>query len=170
VPFAQHCVELPDGLDDPEAGADGTLYVILVCAGITKIDQKPVAKVLGDVTVEAGDHLPASFVVGAHDLAPLFGVEPAGERRRPDEVAEEHGQLSPFAAVAGIPHQPLAVLADGVGVRIEQLGPQCVEAIVIKPEMFLERAIGYSITVAEEVDHLVEHRIEVHVSPRSEKR
>jgi hypothetical protein len=48
---------------------------------------------------------------------------------------------------------------------MEQLGPQCVEAFVIKPEMFLVRAIGHSTTGPQEVDHLVEHRIEVDDCP-----
>ena len=110
-------------------------------AGITEIDQQAVAKVLGDVTVEAGDHLRARVVVGPDDLAPLFGVEPTSERRRPDEVAEEHGQLSPFTMVSGGPNQALAFLADGVGVRVQQLGPDSVQALVIQAELFLQRAI-----------------------------
>ena len=131
-------------------------------ARVAEIDEKSVAEVLSDVTVEAGDHLAARVVVGPDDLAPLFGVEPMGERRRPDEVAEEHGQLSPLTVVSGGPHQPLPVVADVLALRVKQLGSQRVEALVIQPEMFLQRAIGHSTTAAEQLDRLVKHSIEVH--------
>ena len=67
--------------------------------------------------------------------------------------------------VSGGPYQPVPDLADGVSVRIQQLGPQCVQALVIQAEVFLQRAIGHPTAAPEKLYHLVEHRIEVHVSP-----
>ena len=63
--FRQDGVELSDGLDDAEPRADRALCVIFVGVGIAEVDEQAVAKILGDVTVEAGDHLGARLVVGA---------------------------------------------------------------------------------------------------------
>ena len=79
--FRQDGVELSDRLDDAEPRADRALCVIFVGVGVTEIDQQAVAKILRDVTVEAGDHLGACVVVGAYDLAPFFGIELTGQCR-----------------------------------------------------------------------------------------
>ena len=81
VLFSEHGVELPDGLHNPEPRAHGSLCVVLVGTGIAEVNKQTVAKIIGDVTVEAGDHLFARLVERPHDLAPLFGVELTGHRR-----------------------------------------------------------------------------------------
>ena len=81
VPFAELGVERADRLDDPQPRAHGALCVVLVGVGIAEEDQQAVAEILGDVTVEAGDHLAARLVVRPHDLAQLFGIELTRQRR-----------------------------------------------------------------------------------------
>ena len=88
-----------------------------------------------------GDHLAARVVVRPHHLAKFFGIELAEQRRRVDQVAEQHRELSPLGVcgtwAARRPHQTLTVLADVVGMRVQQLGPDRVEPLVVQIEIFL---------------------------------
>ena len=72
----------PDGLNDPEPGPDGTLGVILAGLGVTEVDKEAVAEVLGNVGAEAADHFGAGGLVGADDVAEIFGS------RRPESAVE----------------------------------------------------------------------------------
>ena len=85
-----------DRLDEREAGAHRPLGVVLVRLRVAEIDQHPVAHVLGDKAVEAGDRLGDRAVVGADDLAQVLGVEPRRERGRADQIAEHHRELPAF--------------------------------------------------------------------------
>ena len=64
--------------------------------GIAKIDQQPIAEVLGDMALVGLDNLGSGLLVGAHDRTQVFRVELAGELRGAHQVAEHHSQLSPF--------------------------------------------------------------------------
>src|SRR5215831_3753566 len=70
--------------------------IILVGQGVAEVDQQAIAQILGDVSVIAGDHLGAGVLIGPHHLAPLFGVELAGEHRRVHQVTEQDGELAAF--------------------------------------------------------------------------
>ena len=50
---------------------------------------------------EPFDNRRASVLVGANDVAQIFRVELLGENRRPDEVDEQHGELTAFGLVPG---------------------------------------------------------------------
>jgi hypothetical protein len=48
-------VQVVHGREDTEPSTDSTLGIIVVGLGIPKIDQEPIPKELGDVTVKAGN-------------------------------------------------------------------------------------------------------------------
>src|SRR5438094_9484860 len=56
---------------------------------------------LGDMALEAGNYPGTSLLVRPHDLAQLFGVQPAGEGGRLDQVTKEHGELAAFGLRPG---------------------------------------------------------------------
>jgi hypothetical protein len=64
--------------------------------GIAKVDEQPVAEILGDMPLKAADHLGAGLLIGPHHLSPLLGVELASEASRVHQVAEQHGELAAF--------------------------------------------------------------------------
>jgi hypothetical protein len=68
----------------------------IVASGVrvAEVGEHAVALELGDMPVEALDHVCAGGVVGGDQLAEVLGVEPPPERRRPDEVAEDDRQLT----------------------------------------------------------------------------
>ena len=59
----------------------------------------------------------------------------------------------------------MPVLADGVRVRVQQLRPQRVQALVVQTEVFLQGAIGHATAASEKLDRFVEHPVEVHDRP-----
>jgi len=64
--------------------------------GIAEVHQQPIAEILGDIPVKVLDDLSAGGLVCPHHLAPVFGVQLTGERRRVHEIAEQHGELAPL--------------------------------------------------------------------------
>ncbi|MEM7022223.1 MAG: hypothetical protein AAF637_06470 [Pseudomonadota bacterium] len=52
------------------------------------------------MAVEAGHHAGHRVLVAGHRSAHFFGIEPLGERRRPDEVDKHDSQLPTFGVVA----------------------------------------------------------------------
>ena len=57
-----------------------------------------IAHVIGDKAVEAGDRIGDAAMIGADDLAQVFGVQARRERRRADQIAEQHAELAAFGA------------------------------------------------------------------------
>jgi hypothetical protein len=83
-------------IDGPEARSHGALRIVLVCQGRAKVYQQAIAEVLGDVAVEALDHLSARSLVHPDHRAVVLRVEPSGEGGGVHQVAEQHGQLPAF--------------------------------------------------------------------------
>jgi hypothetical protein len=81
-------MELSHGLHDPQPGPHRPLGVIFVRQGVAEVDQEPIAEVLGDMPVEAGDHFGAGGLIGLYHLAQLFRVELTGEPGRVHQVTE----------------------------------------------------------------------------------
>ena len=77
-----YCVE------DRQARARSTLGVVVVRLGLAEVGHHAVAKVLRDMPAEALDCLRRRAMVLADDLAPLLGIEMAGDLGRADEIAE----------------------------------------------------------------------------------
>ena len=85
-----------DGLDNAQAGVHGAPGIVFMGRGVAKIDQQPIAEILGDMALVVLDDLGRGLLVGADHGAQVFRVELAGELRGAHQVAEHHGQLSPF--------------------------------------------------------------------------
>ena len=63
---------------------------------IAEVHQHPVAQILGNMAVIAGDDLATGSLIGAHPGMIVFRVQLLGERRRAHQVNEHHRQLTPF--------------------------------------------------------------------------
>ena len=70
--------------------AHRALGIVLVGPRIAEIGQHPVAHILGDKAAAAADHLGNAAVIGADHYPQILGIEPSGQRRRADEIAEHH--------------------------------------------------------------------------------
>jgi hypothetical protein len=79
-----------------EAGAYGPLGIIFVRLGIAKVDQQPIAEILGDMAVKTPDDLGTGGLVGLDHLAQVFRVHLAGERRGAYQVTGHDGELATF--------------------------------------------------------------------------
>ena len=85
-----------DGLDNAQAGVHGAPGLVFMGRGVAKIDQQPIAEILGDMTRVVLDDLGRGLLVGAHHGAQVFGVELAGELCGAHQVAEQHRELPSF--------------------------------------------------------------------------
>ena len=63
---------------------------------VAKIDQNPIAHVLGDEPINAADGRGDRTVIVADHLTQILGVKPGREHRRADQIAEHHRQLPAF--------------------------------------------------------------------------
>src|SRR2546421_3145249 len=89
-------IELLQGFHDPQPGTYGALRIVLVRQGITKVDQQPIAEVLGDMPLKTLDDGGAGLLISSHYLAQLFRVQTRRQRCRVDQITEQHSQLAPF--------------------------------------------------------------------------
>ena len=65
--------------------------VVLMCLGETKVNQKTVTHVSGDVAFVFLDNFGTDVLVGPVDLSELFGVDALGKLRGSDKVTEHDG-------------------------------------------------------------------------------
>jgi hypothetical protein len=63
---------------------------------IAKIDQQPIAEVLGDMALIVLDDLGCGLLVGTHHGAQVLRIELARELCGTHQVTEQHRKLSPF--------------------------------------------------------------------------
>ena len=71
-------IELPHGLYHPQPGPYRPMGVISVRQRVAKVDEQAIAKILGNMPIEAGDRLGPGLLIGPHHPASLFRVEAAG--------------------------------------------------------------------------------------------
>jgi hypothetical protein len=88
-------------LDDVEAGENRTLGVVVVGDGVAEIGQYAIAGVLMNVAAVAVGTLDTHLLIGAQQRAQGLGVETPGQRRRPDDVCEQHRELATLSFAAG---------------------------------------------------------------------
>ncbi len=74
----------------------GALSVVFVGGGIAEINEQAVTQVLCDVAAKVLNDICRAFLISAHDVTQVFGIEFAGEVGGTDEIAEHHGQLPAF--------------------------------------------------------------------------
>jgi hypothetical protein len=89
-------IEVRDGVEDRETGANAALGIVIVGLGIAEEGHHAIAKVFGDMATEAGNRLRGSALIARHRLTPLFGIELSCNRGRADQVAEEYRQTAPL--------------------------------------------------------------------------
>ena len=86
------CVRL-NLAQDVESATNGSPRVILMSAREAEVDHDAVAEKLGDVSVVVPDHLAADAMVLGEQVAKVLRIERLRQFGKPDEIAEEHGDL-----------------------------------------------------------------------------
>ena len=89
-------VELGERALDGEGRAHRALGVVLLRPRIAEESHQPVAELLQDMPAKFGRRSRGRIEVGADQVAPVLGVEPRGETRRADEIAEHHRDRTPL--------------------------------------------------------------------------
>jgi hypothetical protein len=84
-------VEVGRRLEQCQPGPHRPLGVVLVGPLIAEIGEHPVAHVLGDKPTGALDDRGDALVIGADHPPQILQVEPRRQRRRADQIAEQHG-------------------------------------------------------------------------------
>jgi hypothetical protein len=97
VPSGECGVEQPQGVHDRQARPDRAFRVVLARGGPAEVDEQAIAELAGDVAAEAPDGAGCGLLILREEVAPLLGVELLRERRRADQVAEEHRELAALA-------------------------------------------------------------------------
>jgi hypothetical protein len=87
------------GPDDGEPSPHGALGVVFVRLRITEIGEHAVAHIFGDEAAVALDRRRAAAMIAPDDLAHVLGIEPRRKRRRTDEVAEHHSEMTALGDV-----------------------------------------------------------------------
>ena len=88
----------------PRPGVHRAPGIVFMGRGVAKIDQQPIAEVLGNMALVALDDLGRGLLVGAHHGAQVFRVELARELRGAHQVAEQHRELPPFGVRSAAGH------------------------------------------------------------------
>jgi hypothetical protein len=78
----------------PESHPHGALRIVFVRQWIAKVDQQAIAKVLGNVPLEALDHRGTRGLIGPHDRAVVLRVEPSGQSGGAHQVTEHHREMA----------------------------------------------------------------------------
>ena len=89
-------VQLCHGLHHPQSSAHRPLGIIFMGQGVAEVDQQPIAQILGDIPLIAGDYLSAALLIGPHHLAPVFRVKLTGQHGGVHQVTEQHRELAAF--------------------------------------------------------------------------
>ena len=82
--------------DGVERSPDGTLSLIFMSLGPTKIGEDAIAQKLGDVALVSGHGAGGGVLIPPHDITKIFRIKTPRKFRRADQVAEHYGQLSAF--------------------------------------------------------------------------
>ena len=85
-----------DGVHNAQPRMHPTQGIVFVRHRPAKVHQQAIAEILRDVARVLVNDLGRGRLVGAHDLAQVFGVELLGEFRGVGEVTEHDGELAAF--------------------------------------------------------------------------
>ena len=86
----------PDSAYQSKAGPHRPLGIVLVRLRVAEVHQHPIAHVLGDKPVEAGDRIGDTAMIGADDLAHVLWIHSRCQHGRADQIGEQHGELPAF--------------------------------------------------------------------------
>jgi hypothetical protein len=87
-------IEATDSVDRAQPRPDRPLGIVLMRSRVTEIDQNAVAHVFRDKAIELGNDPGDGAVIGGDDLAQILGIELRRQRRRANQIAKHHRQLS----------------------------------------------------------------------------
>ena len=83
-----------DRVEQLQATGHRPTGVVLMRARPAEVHRQPVAQVLRDHALVVRHHLGAGLLVGLHQRAQVFRVQPLRQRGRADHVAAQHGELA----------------------------------------------------------------------------
>ena len=83
-----------DGADDGECGPHCPLCIVFMGVRISEQRLDAIAEFVRNEAADLTDRLLAGFVIAFRDVVEILELERAGERRRADDVAEQHRQVS----------------------------------------------------------------------------
>ena len=83
-----------DRVEQLQATGHRATGVVLMRARPAEVHRQPVAQVLRDHALVVRHHLGAGLLVGLHQRAQVFRVQPLRQRGRADHVAAQHGELA----------------------------------------------------------------------------
>ncbi len=86
-------VQPAHGVKHAEARAYGPQGIVFVRLRPAEVDQQPIAKQLGDMTVKTLHHFGAGLLIGVHDIPVIFGIKLVRQPGGVDQIAEHHGEL-----------------------------------------------------------------------------
>lgn len=109
-----------DRLGHREASPDGSLRRVFACPRPAEVSQNAVSQEFRDVAFQSRNFPCHRVLVGAHDIAQLFGIDPSAEIGRADEVDEHERQLAALSRW-GRPNRRRSCRRDADG--IENLPP-----------------------------------------------
>jgi hypothetical protein len=91
-----------DRIEDGKTGAHGLLSVMLVRRGVAKIDQHPIAQILGDKAVKLRHHTRGDLVEGGDPIVHVLGVRIGRKGGRAEHAADHDRQLAPLRAARAL--------------------------------------------------------------------
>src|SRR5262249_56401397 len=89
-------------IDDLEPGPHRPRGIVFMSLRMSEVDQEAIAEILRDISVETTNDRSADGLIAPHNSAPLFRIEPRRQRRRPDDIAEHHGELTALSLAASL--------------------------------------------------------------------
>ncbi|HVI61841.1 MAG TPA: hypothetical protein VM910_04490 [Bradyrhizobium sp.] len=92
-------LELSNGGDDIEPRPHGSLGIVFVRDWIAEISQYPVAPELGEEAVIGSRDTGAGGVIGIDHSAHVLRIEAGRQRRRANQIADHHGEVTAFGLV-----------------------------------------------------------------------
>src|ERR1700674_2749936 len=95
-------VEPGERVEDCEAGARSSFGVIVMGLRIAEERHHAIAQIFRDVPVETRNRLRRRAQVSRYRLPPFLGIELRRDSGRAHEVAEQHGEMPPFARQPGV--------------------------------------------------------------------
>src|SRR5438105_15164018 len=93
----QPLIQVSQCIEDTQTRSYSSVCVIFMCLGIAKVDEEPVTKQLGDMSIKACDDLGADPLIRTDDFAILFGVELGREFGGFHQITEHDGELAAFS-------------------------------------------------------------------------
>jgi hypothetical protein len=86
-------LEPPDGLNHSKASPNRSFGTIFVRARVSEIGEYPVAHVIRDESLEAGNHLCRAFVIGTNNFPQILGIQSRRKRSRSYKIAKQDSEL-----------------------------------------------------------------------------